>query len=363
MSWFFGGIVLLATLRLISPQDGTNVLTQKADQRDYLSADRVERFRLMKSPADRARLLAVGATQQPLPLEWRGDGKGPYTLTIGFAEGGGEQRFTVADRTKVYLTNLELGRNYVWSVIDEYGESASGSFLTDAAAPRFLKAGGVGNFRDLGGWVTQSGARVRQNLIFRSAGLRFSSKSTGSAFRPKVKLGARRVTDEGIATLRADFKIKTDLELRTHQETAGMETTVLGSGVEWRCISFAAYDFIDNSIRGREPFVKIFRIFADKSNYPILMHCSGGRDRTGTLAFLLNGLLGVSEEDLCRDWECSIFSDPGLSFAPERIEGLLNYLERYPGKTVNARIEAYALSSGVTAEEIAAFRAIMLENR
>ncbi len=140
-----------------------------------------------------------------------------------------------------------------------------------------------------------------------------------------------------------------------------MAGTLLGPDVRWENISFAAYGFIDNSIRGREPFAKIFRLFAKAENYPILMHCSGGRDRTGTLAFLLNGLLGVPEDDLCRDWETSIFSDTGMKFSSERIVQLIDYLKTMPGETMRDRVEAYVRSCGVTAEEIAAFRAIMLK--
>ena len=45
-----------------------------------------------------------------------------------------------------------------------------------------------------------------------------------------------------------------------------------------------------------------FAIFGNKDNYPIVMHCSIGTDRTGMLAFLINSLLGVSEEDLYKDY-------------------------------------------------------------
>ena len=140
-----------------------------------------------------------------------------------------------------------------------------------------------------------------------------------------------------------------------------METTLLGPDVQWVCVPFAAYDFVDNAVHGREPFAKIFSLFADGKNYPILMHCSGGRDRTGTLAFLLNGLLGVSEEDLCRDWEMSVFSGVGAQFRSDRIERLVAYLNKRPGRTLREKIESYARGCGITDEEIAAFRAIMLE--
>ena len=352
---------LLAALAIVAPKDGAVVPTLKEAQKTYLAGARAERFVRMDNAADRAKLLRTGATQRPLRLAWTGETNAVYLLNI-VRDGGEEESFAVSNRTEVWVTNLELGRRYQW-MVRQAGtrDSATASFVTEETAPRLLRADGVGNFRDLGGWKTSDGKRVKENLVFRSAGLRFSSKSSGGFFRRKVELGARRVTDAGIETLRDDFKVKTDLELRTPQETAGMDDTVLGAGVRWENVSFAAYGFVENLVRGREPFARIFRIFTKRESYPVLFHCSGGRDRTGTLAFLLNGLLGVSEDDLCRDWETSVFSDNGMKFTSDRIKGLISYLNTLPGATMKERCESYAKSCGITSEEIAAFRGIMLE--
>lgn len=354
-------LLLLASLAIVSPGRESVVPTLKDAQAAYFASARSARVLRMDNPADRARLFAAGATQKPLKLAWSGAASGPVELEIDLAEGGEQQSFSITNSACAYVTNLELSRRYVWRVTDSSGAMAWSTFMTEATPPRFLRADGVGNFRDLGGWPTASGKRVRQNRIYRSAGLRFSTKNTGGYFRRRLELGARRVTADGLATLVGDFKIKTDLELRTTEETAGMETTLLGPGVRWLNIPFAAYGFIDNMVRGREPFAKIFRELTKEEGYPVLMHCSGGRDRTGTLAFLLNGLLGVSEDDLFRDWEASIFSDQGEKFSSERIDGLISLLKSYPGETINAKIEFYVKSCGVSADEIEAFRSLMLE--
>ena len=354
---------IVAALAIVAPKDGATVPTLREGQKAYLEEARSERFVRMDNAADRAKLLAMGATQKPLKLEWSGETNAVgavYELSI-VADGREEDSFVLTNRTTAYVTNLELGLTYHWMVRErESGESATATFTTEAEPPRLLRAGGVANFRDLGGWRTQDGKTVRGNMIFRSAGLRGSSRMKGSFFRRTVELGERRVTADGLAALRDDFKIKTDLELRTSQETSGMTGSLLGAGVVWRNIPFAAYELIDNTVRGREPFAKIFELFTKEENYPVLMHCSGGRDRTGTLAFLLNGLLGVSEDDLCRDWEASVFSDPGMKFSSARIQGLIDYLKAMPGETLQARIEAYVKGCGISDAEIAAFRAIMV---
>lgn len=353
-------IQILCALSIVVPKDGTVVPTLRDGQKVYFEERRSERFVRMDNPADRAKLVAIGATQRPLKLVWSGATNAVYALTVE-AEEGEADSFAVSNRTDAYITNLELGKTYRWTVREtDSGESVTASFTTEGMPPRLLRAGGVLNFRDLGGWRTADGRVVRANRIFRSAGLRASSKAKGGFFSRAIELGDRRVTEDGIAALRNEFGIRTDLELRTPQETAGMKGTVLGDGVGWSGISFVAYELIDDTVRGREPFAKIFEIFTKEENYPVLMHGSAGRDRTGTLAFLLNGLLGVGEDDLCRDWEASVFSDAGSQFGSDCIRRLLSYLKTMPGETLQERIESYAKGCGISDAEIAAFRAIML---
>ena len=360
--------VLLAALTIVAPQDGATVPTLRDGQKVYLSGARAERFARMDNPADRAKLFRMGATQQPLRLAWTGGETNAVYILDVHREGGEEETFAVSNRTEVWLTNLELGSRYRW-MVRQAGtlDSAASGFVTEETAPRLLRAEGVGNFRDLGGWRTTDGKCVRQNMIFRSAGLRNKSRNTGGFFRKKIELGTHRVTEAGIATLRDDFGIKTDIELRTFQDMAGVAGSALGPDVRWVNVPMGAYAQnplgmagMDTDNWGREPFAKLFRVFAKRENYPVLMHCSGGRDRTGTLAFLLNGLLGVSEDDLCRDWESSVFSDEGMKFTSDNISRLAAYLKTFPGETMKARAEAYARSCGITDDEIAAFRAIML---
>ena len=109
-------------------------------------------------------------------------------------------------------------------------------------------------------------------------------------------------------------------------------------------------------------FAKIFRLLLDKDNLPAIVHCIEGQDRTGTLCFLLQGLLGVSDDDKLRDWECTGFANDHWGFRHEsRIDPFLKYLATLPGETVNERCEAYARSCGVTDAELAAWRDLMLE--
>jgi protein-tyrosine phosphatase len=47
---------------------------------------------------------------------------------------------------------------------------------------------------------------------------------------------------------------------------------------------------------------------ANEDNYPVVFHCRAGADRTGFLSYLINGLCGVSYENLTRDYELTTAS-------------------------------------------------------
>lgn len=178
-----------------------------------------------------------------------------------------------------------------------------------------------------------------------------------------VELGANRLTEEGMAICLERWRVRSDIDLRSDKECAGMTGSPLGKSVKWHHISSAAYSGVHKHW-GKAQFAKAFKVFLDESNYPIIFHCIGGQDRTGSLAFILNGLLGVDEEELYRDWEATGFWNPNEKFNHElRFDRLIDGFRQLPGKDINEQIENYVLSCGFSRDDIARFRALMLEER
>jgi len=54
-----------------------------------------------------------------------------------------------------------------------------------------------------------------------------------------------------------------------------------------------------------EAFGKILSHFADPKNYPIVYHCTAGKDRTGIITALILSLLGVPEDTIVADYSLS----------------------------------------------------------
>jgi protein-tyrosine phosphatase len=160
--------------------------------------------------------------------------------------------------------------------------------------------------------------------------------------------------------------IRTDLDLRGIGETACMTESPLGPGVKYIQRSSQCYKGIFKD-DGKKAMAENFRVFCSPENYPVLFHCIGGADRTGALAYVMNGVLGVDRREMETDWEATFYPripdanpDPGYWCRESHFnDGFSKYGE--DGDSWNRRIELYLLDCGVTKEEIESFKAIMLE--
>ena len=95
-------------------------------------------------------------------------------------------------RNPVYVDNLEIATEYEWTVSGG-GETATRKFKTEDLAPRLVRFPGVPNVRDLGGRIGLGGKRVKQGMIFRSAGL---NNNAGPVYYTKEELEKAGKLDE-----------------------------------------------------------------------------------------------------------------------------------------------------------------------
>ena len=182
----------------------------------------------------------------------------------------------------------------------------------------------------------------------------------GKVSKGKVA-GKTRLTPETQAYMTKTLGIRSDIDLRSDSECWGMEGSPLGDTVTWFHISSSAYGNMQKP-SGKEAFAKVFKVFLDEKNYPIDFHCIAGQDRTGVVAFIINGLLGVAEEELYLDWESTGFWNGSSHFNHRNLfDNLVAGFNNWPGETINEKIEAYVLSLGFTKDDIAKLRSIMLD--
>ena len=218
---------------------------------------------------------------------------------------------------------------------------------------RMIHTPSVWNVRDLGGWAC-TGGRVKYGKIFR-----------GGHFG--------NVTAADKATIVDWLGIKTDIDLRNNSETGGATTSPLGGGVEYFHQSLDYYaNAVSTSAASARTVSVLKKVMACvAANKPCYFHCMSGADRTGTIAYLLLSLLGVSQSDKDKDYELTAFSDEtdGRRFRSSNYNAtngngwypLIKYFrDTYTGENDNEKVVAWAVANGITAAEIKAFRAAMI---
>lgn len=358
-------------LTVEAPRGTVSQLTER--QKEYFARPRAERVVMTSNVAVRAVTAKIGAKPEPVRFAWRwadspGRPVGHFEVTVRRTQDGtvaATHRTTSAETSAraALLENFEVAQAYDYEIVayDKTGERLAadkGTFRTADEAPRFLRAGKLGSFRDLGGWKGLNGRRVRQGLVYRSAA--FNGDANVKDGKP-VEPGRMRVTPQTIDFINRTFGIRTDLDLRTDKEVWGSAASPLGPSVAWIHLSASCYHGLQNE-SGKKAFARHFRVFLDEKNYPILFHCSAGADRTGSLAFVLSGLLGVEEEELWKDWEINTFFDTNMDFQHRgRCEALSRDFNALSGATFADKCASYVKSCGFTDEEIRRFRALMLE--
>lgn len=257
------------------------------------------------------------------------------------------------------IYNLYIATDYYWRVtaLLENGKksvSDKGQFSTEGAAPRNLYVDGVTNVRDLGGWERADGSRVKQGMIYRCGRLNESE-------RTDVKV---EITEKGIAAMRDGMGVISEIDLRLvyNNETGGITSSPLGDDVNY--YSCPMEWNVGNILTDNKEMVKrVFSLLADEDNYPVIYHCNIGTDRTGLFAFLINGLMGVSEDDLYRDY---LFSNFGKINGSRNISGIQNtYIKTvkgYGGETLSEKIENCLIDLGVPAGDLEAIKTLLSES-
>ena len=396
----FATVAARAEIVMLSPEEGALFQTLPDWQlKVFAGATRQERFEILKD-ADKKATHREWRRQRPLVLKWKTTGgeKYPWRIRLATKPDFSDARDFWAEKDDVKrekskdgreamweyavpLANLELGKTYYWQVWSnvkcrEYpcgftypdrcrcGRTRHGTisdartFTTADTPPRWIALEGrVSNVRDLGGWRTADGRKVKTGLVYRGQGLNDNSLAG-------LRKGRNRLMVEDVAYMTGTLGIRTDLDLRHDREVADMAASPLGEGVRFVRRSSPEYGGIFAS-PGRETMAANFRLFCDRANFPIYFHCIAGADRTGTLAYVLNGVLRVAKEDLERDWESTFYPElPGVE-NPDYWRSLA-HLDRgfakygHEGDTLQRRIELYLLDIGITPEEIATFKKIML---
>ena len=268
------------------------------------------------------------------------------------------REWTASVSNSIQIYNLIPGVVYHYDVCNAAGTSLKSGFVRPEGQVRMIN-GVVNNFRDLGGWKTAGGSIVYGKL-FRGAELNNLSSSGQKIFLN-------------------DLQISVDLDLRGYDGsgTPGMVQAL--SGCEYENIKL--WKFLGKGTgTTQELYQKAIRDIIGwlSQGKNVCFHCVGGADRTGTLAFLIEALVGVSEGDLSKDYELTSFggvnsrkrNDTAQTNPNYIFTWLINYLrqDQFGGTSVsiNQNVENWAKTlhsqavAPLTDEEIATLRRLLV---
>jgi protein-tyrosine phosphatase len=164
-------------------------------------------------------------------------------------------------------------------------------------ALRRLPLEGAANFRDLGGYRTADGHHIRWGAVYRSGQL---SGLTENDYRYLAGTGLRLV---------CDFRIDSERDRSPTKWSGGNPPEILVSSVDTVTYAVPGGDVREHmkNVYSRMPFDasaefgNVLRRLA-RGDFPALVHCTAGKDRTGFFSALLLTTLGVSRETVREDF-------------------------------------------------------------
>jgi protein-tyrosine phosphatase len=152
---------------------------------------------------------------------------------------------------------------------------------------RVLAWDGCVNVRDLGGLPLSGGGETRYGVVVRADSI-------------------RRLTERGWQAL-LDYGVASGLDLRAPDELAAdqpgdapilvVHVELAPSNLDWHSVRDGYLDVLE---RSRARFLEVFEVLA-RAETPVVVHCQGGRDRTGLVVALLLALAGVDFETIAAD--------------------------------------------------------------
>lgn len=203
------------------------------------------------------------------------------------------------------------------------------------------------NVRDLGGWACDGGT-IKYGLLIRGG----------------------RIAAADRAVLVGQLGVQHEIDLRGKEGRDPSDGDVatespLGSDV-WFTIADKAASYALTPVATWQLYLRCV-IDAVTHREPVYFHCTAGADRTGTLACVLEGLLGMSQSDIDKDYELTTFySGSGTdALARRRNEpewtGLINAIKAVSGDTFRDKCVHFAVGTcGVSMADINAYRAAMI---
>lgn len=185
-----------------------------------------------------------------------------------------------------------------------------------------IQLSGVRNIRDISQYPTIDGRRIRKNVLIRSSKLSKASAKKRNKFLKEYNINT-------IIDLRTSVEVDEEKDLKYPENINYFHISVLKHtyfGIthekKMRSALFkeskkftddaSYYEYMINMYKSivfeeysQEKFKEFFNVLLEAQTGGILFHCAGGKDRTGIASLFILTILGVSKEDIIKDYSMS----------------------------------------------------------
>lgn len=250
--------------------------------------------------------------------------------------------------------NLIPGRRYQLSPL-ENGRLTDPLTIQTLGQLRLIRTESIDNVRDLGGWPTGNGHHVKYGCLYRGTELNTMLSPNYTALHSPHQLS---VNDRNI--LRHELGIGAELDLRGNGEIPSTGSPLGEDIVYKQCnISYTNIDTSDNRLALLQCFQ--FLLNQLRAQHGIYIHCVWGADRTGMLCLFIEGLLGMKQSDLDKEYELTSFTGNSRFRTNNYYQSALNIVLSRPGNTLQQKFRSWWLECGATEPELDEFVLLLTE--
>ena len=218
---------------------------------------------------------------------------------------------------------------------------------------RVIDLEGCLNFRDLGGYPTADGRRIRWRRLFRSDALHLLTPADVRRLRDELRVRAvvdLRSTAERQGETRDPLAVA-DVEVHHVPLYDGDTRRGEGMGAPF---SLAERYFLLAEF-AREKIARVVRILANADGAAVY-HCAAGKDRTGVISAVLLGLLGVRDDVIVADYAATRENLDAIVARLMATPGYQTMLEALPPDTMHAEPETMLTLLGRIRERYGSMR-------
>ncbi|MDG1839994.1 MAG: tyrosine-protein phosphatase [Dehalococcoidia bacterium] len=174
--------------------------------------------------------------------------------------------------------------------------------------PQMIETTGTFNFRDFGGYTTSTGRQIKSNLLLRCGSPDLietdEARSLQETFSIRSIIDLRH-PDELRPTRGALVPLVDNrYHLSVIDDSQSMKSNTAALDVAYG-IGQSGPRYFSLLERGEAMWREVVSVILNPDSYPILAHCTAGKDRTGLTAALLLDLLGVDADTIAEDYALS----------------------------------------------------------